>query len=307
MREGQILEVGGDQDAHNRGKLCIKGSYLLLISRLPGRLEHPLIRRNGELRRTSWDEAMGLVAERFTAVIASMGPYAVAFYGSGQLYNEESYTANKLFKAGVDTNNVDGNPRLCMASAAVGYVRNFGKDEPLQARTKTSMLLSCSSSLAPTRPSAICRCLSRCSRAVCVDLRVTMTAQRADLRLRPRPGSDLLPGWSMAQVICESGLADRRYIDAHVRLTDSADAEVDWNGLRAFLADCAPQRVTDRLGMAADEIRKLAHLFASSRATMSLWTMGSPRDHARQRDELRQLPRSDPPHPLGASPGAPAL
>ena len=48
----------------------------------------------------------------------------------GQLFTEESYTANKLFKAGIRTNNVDGNPRLCMASAATGYIQVYGKDEP---------------------------------------------------------------------------------------------------------------------------------------------------------------------------------
>jgi nitrate reductase NapA len=55
----------------------------------------------------------------------------VAFYGSGQSYTEESYFINKVFKGGLGTNNIDGNPRLCMASAAVGYVSTFGKDEPM--------------------------------------------------------------------------------------------------------------------------------------------------------------------------------
>ena len=73
---------------------------------------------------------MGLVARNFEEIIRRDGPDAVAFYGSGQLYTEESYTANKLFKAGIRTNNVDGNARLCMTSAASGYTSVFGKDEP---------------------------------------------------------------------------------------------------------------------------------------------------------------------------------
>lgn len=51
--------------------------------------------------------------------------------GSGQCLTEESYLANKIFKAGFKTNNVDGNPRLCMASAVGGYTTTFGKDEPM--------------------------------------------------------------------------------------------------------------------------------------------------------------------------------
>lgn len=94
------------------------------------RLQHPLIRKNGRLVRASWDETMELVAARFREAIAKHGPDSVAFYGSGQALTEETYAANKLFKAGIGTNNVDGNPRLCMASAAGGYLTAFGKDEP---------------------------------------------------------------------------------------------------------------------------------------------------------------------------------
>ena len=86
-----------------------------------GRLTQPKIRRDGKLVEATWDEAMTLVAQKFKEAIAAAGPDAVAFYGSGQLFTEESYTANKLFKAGIRTNNVDANARLCMTSAANGY------------------------------------------------------------------------------------------------------------------------------------------------------------------------------------------
>lgn len=73
---------------------------------------------------------MGLAARKLNEVIRRDGPDAVAFHGSGQLYTEESDTANKLFKAGIRTNNVDGNARLCMTSAVSGFTSVFGKDEP---------------------------------------------------------------------------------------------------------------------------------------------------------------------------------
>ena len=67
------------------------------------------------------------MTEKFADSIKKHGVNSVAFYGSGQAYTEESYVMNKLFKGGLGTNNIDGNPRLCMASAAVGYVSSFGK------------------------------------------------------------------------------------------------------------------------------------------------------------------------------------
>src|SRR5690606_40251710 len=61
MREGKVAEVRGDEDAHNRGKLCIKGSLLPALNLLPGRLTQPQIRKAGKLEPASWEEAMSLV------------------------------------------------------------------------------------------------------------------------------------------------------------------------------------------------------------------------------------------------------
>jgi anaerobic selenocysteine-containing dehydrogenase len=120
MRGGKIVDVRPDQEGTNKGIICIKGCMLGDLPTLPGRLLVPRVRKGCKLVDVSWDEAMALVATRFREAIDKHGPDSVAFYGSGQLYTEESYTANKLFKAGIRTNNVDGNPRLCMASAALG-------------------------------------------------------------------------------------------------------------------------------------------------------------------------------------------
>ena len=130
-RDGKVVSVKGDTENHNAGFLCLKGFLLPQIMAASDRLTHPLVRRGGRLVRASWDEAMSLVATRFRAAIERHGPDAVGFYGSGQALTEESYAANKLFKAGIRTNNVDGNPRLCMASAVAGYVSTYGKDEPM--------------------------------------------------------------------------------------------------------------------------------------------------------------------------------
>src|SRR5262249_37164265 len=113
IKDGRVVDVRGDELAHNKGVICIKGSMLPELTRIQGRLKWPKIRKAGKLVDASWDEAMGLVATKFSQCIDQFGPDSVAFYGSGQLFTEESYTANKLFKAGIRTNNVYANPRLC--------------------------------------------------------------------------------------------------------------------------------------------------------------------------------------------------
>jgi len=64
-------------------------------------------------------------------VLKDKGPSAIGMFGSGQWTVWEGYAALKLMKGGFRTNNIDPNARHCMASAAVGFMRTFGMDEPM--------------------------------------------------------------------------------------------------------------------------------------------------------------------------------
>ncbi|HID41710.1 MAG TPA: twin-arginine translocation signal domain-containing protein, partial [Pyrodictium sp.] len=77
-----------------------------------------------------WDTAVKFFTAVFKHALQKYGPHSFAYYGSGQLGTEESYVINKLTKAGIHTNNLDGNPRLCMVSAVGGFITSFGADEP---------------------------------------------------------------------------------------------------------------------------------------------------------------------------------
>ena len=281
MKDGRVVDVRGDELAHNKGVICIKGSMLPELTRIQGRLKSPKIRRAGKLVDASWDEAMGLVAATFSQCIDQFGPDSVAFYGSGQLFTEESYTANKLFKAGIRTNNVDGNPRLCMASAASGYISTFGKDEPpgcYADADHADCYFMMGANSYECHPPIFERIRQR-KRAnpntviVCVDPRRTKTAEHSDIHLAVIPGTDLLLLNSMAFVIFDDGLQDQNFIDKHVRFSNG-ERDVDQAAFQQFLQSYAPEKVEQELGVSAADIRRVAYLFAKSPATMSLWTMG---------------------------------
>jgi len=282
MNGGKITDVRGDELAHNKGVICVKGSMVRALPYVKGRLLTPKIRKNGQMVDASWEEAMSLVAETFKRTIAESGRDAVAFYGSGQLFTEESYTANKLFKAGIGTNNVDGNPRLCMASAASGYTSVYGKDEPpgsYEDADYATFFFIMGANPFECHPPIFERIRRRRAdnpsvRIVCVDPRRTLTAERSDVHLAPVPGTDLLLLNSMAQVICEEGLVDTAFVDKHVRFSDGQNT-VDLDAFRKFLdARYKPEAVEVELGIPAHQIREVAFSFARAQATMSLWTMG---------------------------------
>lgn len=281
LRDGNVVDIRGHEDGHNKGVICVKGSMLRSLPDIEPRLKQPMIRKGGKLVEASWEEAMSLVAERFNEIREQHGPDALAFYGSGQLYTEESYTANKLFKAGIGTNNVDGNPRLCMASAAAGYTQVYGKDEPPGAYEDldhAECFFIMGANPYECHPPLFERVMRRKAanpdvRIICVDPRRTMTAVHSDYHLAVVPGTDLLLLNAMAHVIVEEGLTDDEFIAEHLRFSDGKNT-VSFDDFREFLKDYTPEKVEGELGVSANDIRRVAHMFATSRATTSLWTMG---------------------------------
>ncbi len=138
-KNGRVVATQGDPDAPvNRGLNCVKGYFLSKIMYGSDRLTTPLLRKRngiydkkGEFTPVSWDEAFDVMAAKWKEALARKGPTAVGMFGSGQWTIWEGYAASKLFKAGFRTNNLDPNARHCMASAAAGFMRTFGIDEPM--------------------------------------------------------------------------------------------------------------------------------------------------------------------------------
>jgi len=117
----------------NDGLLCAKGIYQWQSILPSDRGKHPLIRKDGKMAQTTWDEALNTMTGKFKDLIAKYGPDSVACYNTGQLAMEEFYVLGKLMRAGIGTANLDGNTRMCMASAVVGHNRSFGTDGPVGA------------------------------------------------------------------------------------------------------------------------------------------------------------------------------
>jgi len=84
----------------------------------------------GNYVEVDWDTAVKFFTAMLKYALQKYGRHSFAYYGSGQLGTEESYVINKLTKGGLHTNNLDGNPRMCMVSAVGGYITSFGADEP---------------------------------------------------------------------------------------------------------------------------------------------------------------------------------
>ncbi len=283
IRDGDVVDVKGDEHAHNRGRLCIKGILNRDILYVEDRALHPRIRVNGELQQATWDEAMTRVAEEFRENIETHGPDSVAFYGSGQLYSQESYTANKLFKGAIGTNNVDGNPRLCMASAAAGYISTFGADEPMGCYKDidhADCFFITGSNTAECHPILWRRVLDRKNSRpdttiIVVDPRRTRTARNADLHLPITPGTDVALYNAMIQQFIEHDFLDREMIESYLTFKEGGtEADRSYDEMVQHASRYPPERASEICGISARQIREAAFQFGDAGATMSLWTMG---------------------------------
>src|SRR5215211_8487904 len=126
---GRIVGVRGRAgDRVNLGRLGPKGLYGWQANGAPDRLLRPLVREGGELVETGWDQAMDRIVERSRALLETKGGGAFGFYTSGQLFSEEYYTLGVIGKGGIGTPHMDGNTRLCTATAGQALKESFGCD-----------------------------------------------------------------------------------------------------------------------------------------------------------------------------------
>ena len=155
---------------------------------------------------------------------ATSEPGSHGFYNSGQLFLEEYYTLALVAEAGIGTAHVDGNTRLCTATAATALIEIVRDGRRARARTPTSTSPTRSSSSATTwrRPRP---CSGRASstgstgpsppRLVVVDPRRTQAAKRADVHLAPRPGTNLPLLNGLLRILIERGWIDSGFIRDH--------------------------------------------------------------------------------------------
>lgn len=284
VRGGKLIGIRGNPlAATNFGFLCVKGFKGFLSMYHPDRLRYPMVRQpDGSFKRVSWDGALNLVCNKFKYFREKYGKDAVAYYGSGQCMTEESYTFNKLWKGGLRSNMVEGNPRLCMASAVGGYVTTFGTDEPAGSYgdiEKARTFFVVGSNMAECHP-IIFRRIARQKlkdpdqiKVIVCEPRLTATARVADIWLPADPGTDLAVFHCMAREVMQNGWTDKFFINNLCRFTTGKQT-VDFEAYKAFLEQFTPEKVEKLTRVPAANIKEAARLFATHGPTMSFWTMG---------------------------------
>ncbi|MBB3457200.1 assimilatory nitrate reductase catalytic subunit [Rhizobium sp. BK313] len=264
------VSVKGDSDhPSNYGRLCSKGSALAETVDLDGRLLYPEI--GGQ--RAGWDDALDLMARRFSETIAAHGPDSVAFYVSGQLLTEDYYVANKLMKGFIGSANIDTNSRLCMSSSVAGHRRAFGSDTvpgTYEDIELADLVILTGSNLAWCHPVlyqrlAAAKVARPGMKVVVIDPRRTMTSDIADLHLAIRPDGDVALFMGLLARLAQSSAIDQNFIANHTEGFSEAFAEASALSFGDLL---------DKTGLPAMQLREFFRLFETTEKVVTCYSQG---------------------------------
>jgi anaerobic selenocysteine-containing dehydrogenase len=279
VKDGRMVGVRGRaQDRVNHGRLGPKGLFGWQANNAPDRLTGPLLRQGGSLQPADWDTAMGLLVERSKEVLASHGGGAIGVYNSGQLFLEEYYTLAVLVRAGLGSPHLDGNTRLCTATASSALKESFGCDGQPASYTDVDhcdTLFLVGHNVAETQTVLWMRMLDRLHgpdrpRLVVVDPRRTATAAEADVHLAARSGTNLALLNALLRELIVNGWTDQAWVEAHT---------VGFERLRATVLEYPPERAAEICQVPAEQIREAARILGTGRRLLSTVLQGVYQSH----------------------------
>jgi anaerobic selenocysteine-containing dehydrogenase len=258
---------GDAADVFSAGFVCPKGASLGALHHDPDRLRTPLVRRDGELVEATWEEAFAEIERRLPPILAEHGRDAVAIYaGNPSVHNTSTALYGSAFFKAVGTKNfytagtVDQIPKHYSAGLMFGHPLTI----PVPDLDRTSYLLLLGANplvsngslmTAPDVRGRLRGIRARGGRIVVVDPKRSRTAEMADEHHAIRPGTDALLLFALVNVLFADDLVALGSLEPHVTGVDE---------VRALAAPFTPDAVAERTGLAAADIRRLAHELAAA-------------------------------------------
>ncbi|NUK00170.1 molybdopterin oxidoreductase family protein [Streptomyces lunaelactis] len=275
----RVTGARGDRDdVFSRGFICPKGASFGELDSDPDRLRSPLVRKGGELREASWQEAFDEVAARIRPLIEEYGPNAVGVVlGNPNVHTMAGALYPPVLLSLLRTRNLFTASTLDQMPKHVSSGLLFGDPVAIPVpdldRTDHLLLLGanpfdsngslCTAADFPGKLKALRR---RGGTLTVVDPRRTRTAQLADRHIAIRPGADALLLAALAQVLFEEKLTDLGALEAHVEGVGDVEEAV-----REF----TPEAVAAACDMDPEEIRTIARELAAAPTAAVYGRVGS--------------------------------
>lgn len=258
VEEGRIKKVRGLKDHPlNKGRLCPKGARVIEMVYHPDRLKYPLKKVDGQWRRISWEDALSEIGGQLKRLREEFGPESLSiFSGSIGVENLEMMELAQRFKGAFGTPNFISVEGICYRMRIRARQMTFGKYPVEEMNTKLYVLWGHN----PEQSDfplylALKENLAKGSKLVVIDPRRIPLAQKADLYLPIRPGTDGALALALIHVIIKENLYNREFVE---RWTHGFDR------LLSHIEPYTPQWAEKITWIPAEDIRRLARLYAGA-------------------------------------------
>ncbi len=266
---GRVVKLDGNPvHGNSRGKLCARGNGGIGLLYDKDRLKSPLInvgkRGEGKYRKASWDEALGLVAEKMKGIKQQHGPEAMALFTHG------APTDHFLpLLSAYGTQNV-GMPSFaqCRGPRDVGYELTFGEGPGSPERVdmiNSKVIVLIGSHLGENMHNSqvqdFTEGLGRGAKLIVVDPRFSIAAGKAQQWLPIRPASDLALLLAWINIIITEGMYDRPYLDQFAE---------GFSDLAQAVSHCTPQWAEQETDIPAAQIMETARMMGQNAPAVTI-------------------------------------
>ncbi|HZW80553.1 MAG TPA: molybdopterin-dependent oxidoreductase, partial [Candidatus Deferrimicrobiaceae bacterium] len=271
VEEGRATKIQGDPNHPvTRGFLCAKVAKYLDRVYSPDRVLYPMRRiaakraastkRDEVWQRISWDEALGEIGVRFRQIIAEFGPEAILPYSyGGTLGALNGGSMDRRFFTRLGASELERT--ICSSAGEAGLESVMGVKlgtEPDQF-VHSRYIIAWASNIHGNNVHLwpfIVEARRKGAKLVVIDPYRTRTAACADWYLPINPGTDGALALAMMHVIIGEGLHDADYV---------AKYTLGFDQLREKVKAYPPERAAQWTGISAEDIRKLAREYATTR------------------------------------------
>jgi len=259
VEDGKAVKIQGlKSHPLNKGRLCPKGAAALEHIYSPNRLKHPMKRVNGSFTAISWDQALDEIAEKLSKLKQEFGPQTLGvFSGSIGVENLEMAGLVQRFRAAFGSPNFFSVESVCYRMRIRARQLTFGR-YPVEERDSNLYILWGHNPDESDLPLsfALNENLRKGAKLVVIDPKRIPLADKADMYLKIRPGTDGALALAVMQVIITENRYDREFIDRYT---------IGFQKLASYIADYTPEWAETVTWVPANQIRTLARLFASTK------------------------------------------
>jgi formate dehydrogenase major subunit len=255
----------------SKGHLCVKGRYAWNYNYAEDRIKHPMIRRNGQWEKVSWEEALDFCSEKLKAISAQYGSDSIGIIGSARATNEENYLIQKFARAVIGTNNIENCARVCHQPTAKAMSMMLGTGAATNSFDdieKAKTILISGSNATKNHPivgARIKQAVLKGANLIVIDPRKIELTKYTKYHLQLKAGTNIPLFNAMANVIMEERLFDKKFMENRVE---------GWEDFQKFISEWTPERAAKICQVPEQLIREAARLYATESPSMCFHGLG---------------------------------